>query len=386
MEQAEPTGLVDTEATVLARDGQRRASIPFAIIALVLAVLPLALLALPVPGAGLLAAAAITVSVVVAIIAVDRAVRGAPGRTLAVVALALAVTTGMVSTAAGLASGIAAAAAAFGERGGSIPSGLDELLAGEAAAAPASDAQISGEWVVDELLRACAAGRLHAVAAPGSTTLFLVGERPVSVDAFAFTVTVTPGDESWTASVRGDVPAGSDPVSGEAVNPLGCADIELDAQSGEPVGGAGDAPDDAAGDPGAGGDDAGGADAPPAPEGEVNYWELEVGMCVNDADLPETFLSIPLVDCAQPHDSEVYAIETLDEGPYPGEDEVFRLAEEICLDTFEPYVGISYDRSLFYFGYYWPDKNNWGGGDRDVICVLYDQNGPIEGSMRGSGR
>ncbi len=377
MALVEPTGLTDAEATAAVSDERRRASIPFAIVALVLAVLPLGALALPFPGASLVAAALIMVGVVVAIIAVDRAVRGARGRVLAVVALALAITTGTVSTAVGLGTGIAAAAEAFRGQEGSTATEFGELFAGEGAAAPLAETQISATWVVDELLRACGADRLHAVAAPGSTTLFLVGERPVSVDDFEFTVTVEPGDESWSGSVQGDAPAGSVPLSGEAVNPLGCADIELDARSGEPVG-----ETDAA----AGGDEAGGVDAPPAPAGEVNYWELEVGMCLDDANLPETFTSIPLIDCAEPHDSEVYEIETLADGPYPGDDEIFRLAEEICFDAFEPYVGISYDRSLYYFAYYWPEKNNWGAGDRDIVCVLFDENGQTEGSVRGSGR
>ena len=39
-------------------------------------------------------------------------------------------------------------------------------------------------------------------------------------------------------------------------------------------------------------------------------------MCLNDANLPERFSSIPLVDCTQPHDSEVYAIVTLADGAY----------------------------------------------------------------------
>lgn len=380
MALVEPTGLADAETTTAESDAGPRASIPFAIVALVLAVLPLGALALPFPGAGLVAAALIAAGVLAAIVAVDRAVRGARGRTLAVVALALAITTGTVSTAVGLGTGIAAAADALGDVEGSSPGDLGELgelFAGDGAAAPLADSQISADWVVDELLRECGAARLHAVAAPGSTTLYLVGERPVSIEAFTFTVTVEPGGDSWSGSVQGDVPAGSAPLSGEAVNPLGCADIELDARSGEPVGES---------EAEAGGDEAGGVDAPPAPEGEVNYWDLEVGMCLDDANLPATFTSIPLVDCAEPHDSEVYAVETLADGAYPGEEEIFRLAEEVCLDAFEPYVGISYDRSLYYFAYYWPEKNNWGAGDRDVVCVLFDENGQTEGSVRGSGR
>ncbi|MEN9621520.1 MAG: hypothetical protein RL499_1713, partial [Actinomycetota bacterium] len=155
------------------------ASIPFAIVSIVVTVLALGLFALPVPLAGVFAAAVMTIAVVLAVIAIVRAASGARGRVVAVVALGLAVATGAVSTAVAAGTTIAFANAL---RESGAPS-LASFLAGDAAA-PADDAQISGQWVVDELLRECRAGHLHAVPAPESTTLFLVGERPVSVDSF----------------------------------------------------------------------------------------------------------------------------------------------------------------------------------------------------------
>lgn len=357
-----------------------RASIPFVIAALVLAVVPLALLAVPFAGAGFIAATLIAAGVVLGALGVARATMAGRGRALALVALALAVTTGTVSTAIGAGATLVAGAETLRTAAGDSESELVDLFTGGAGGdAVAEPAQISGQWVVDELLRLCDASRLHAVPTEDAPEVFLVGERPVSVDDFDFTVTVAPGDDTWSGEVRGDVPPGVRVRTADEVNPLDCADIEIDAATGEVIG--------SEGVEGGDGAEAGGpTDAPPAPEGEVNFWDLEVGMCLNDADLPEAFTSIPLVDCAVQHDSEVYAIESLAEGPYPGDEEVFRLAEDICFDAFEPYVGTPYDRSLYYYGYYWPDKNNWGFGDREIVCVLFDENGQIEGSVRGSGR
>lgn len=369
----------DTAAAGPAVSAKPRSSIPFVIAAFVLAVVPLALLAVPFSGAGLLAAAVIAAGVVLGAIGVARASNAARGRVLAVVALALAVTTGTVSAAVGagttLTAGVETLQAATAEAQGGF---LDEVGGGDGAAS-AEPAQISGQWVVEELLRLCDASRLHAVPSTDEPTLFLVGDRPVSAESFDFTVTVVPGAEAWSGELRGEVPAGVSERADDEVNPLDCADIEVDPVTGEVIAGDGS-------DAGEGSDAGGSADAPPAPEGEVNFWDIEVGMCLNDANLPSSFTSIPLVDCAQPHDSEVYAVESLPEGPYPGDDEVFRLADEICLDAFEPYVGTPYDRSLYFYGYYWPDKNNWGFGDREIVCVLFDENGQIEGSVRGSGR
>ncbi|MDX2024796.1 septum formation family protein [Microcella sp.] len=368
MTRVDPGAVVEPAAEHAEGSERVGVSIPFSVVALVVAVLALALLALPIAVAGFIAAAVIAIAVALAVVAVARAVRRGRGFALAVTALGVAVLTGTVATAIGVGTTIVAATDAYRESGVVAPSDVT----GDGAAAPEVDADISGQWVVDELLRECHASHLHAVAAPGSTTLFLVGERPVSVDDFSFTVTVEPGADTWHGKILGDVPEGSDALTGSSANPLECESVEIDAFTGNLVT--------------AGGDEAGGSDAPPAPAGEVNYWELEVGMCLNDANLPERFTTIPLVDCAQSHDSEVYAILPLADGPYPGDEEVFRLAEDGCYEAYEPYVGMSYDTSYYYFAYYWPDKNGWGAGDRNVVCIVYDENGQIEGSVRGSGR
>lgn len=371
MTHLEPSTVVDPGVQSAGGDARVGASIPFSIVALVVAVLALGLIALPIPVAGVIAGVVIAGAGVLAVFAIERATRSGRGFALAVVALGVAVVTGATATAIGVGTTVAFANDAYRESGALAPV---SSAAGDQASQSADDAEISGQWVVDELLRECRAGHLHAVAAPGSTTLFLVGERPVSVDDFTFTVTVEPGADSWKGIVRGEVPAGSEPLTGSSDNPLGCENIELDAVSGAIV------------TTTAGGDDDGGSEDPPASEDQVLYWDLEVGMCLNDANLTGRVTSIPLVDCDEPHDSEVYAIEALAEGPYPGDDEVFRLADEVCLDAYEPYVGMAYDTSYYFFGYYWPDKSNWASGDRNVICVVYDENGQIEGSVRGSGR
>ena len=372
MSHVEPSAVVDPAAHNAGGDARVGASIPFSIVALVVTVLSLGLIALPIPVAGVIAGAVIAVAVVLAVIAVARATRSGRGFALAVVALGVAVVTGTAATAIGVGTTIAFASDAARESGVLAPFAA---AAGDEAPQPEDDADVSGQWVVDELLRECRAGHLHAVAAPGSTTLFLVGERPVSIDDFTFTVTVEPGSDTWLGSVQGDAPEGSEPLSGSSENPLGCESVEIDAFTGAIVT-----------TTTAGGDEAGGSDASPAPDGEVWFSDLEVGMCLNDANLPERFSSIPLVDCAQPHDSEVYAIVTLPDGAYPNEDELFSLADDACYDEYEPYVGTNYDVSYYYFAYYWPDKNSWASGERDIVCVVYDENGQIEGSVRGSGR
>lgn len=349
----------------------RRASIPFIIAALVLAIVPLVLLALPFAGAGFVAATLIAVGVVLGAIGVARATGAARRRALAVVALALAVTTGTVSSAIGAGATLAAGVETLRAAAGDAPSELVDVFTGGTDAgseAVAEPAQISAQWVVDELLRLCGASALHAVPSADEPTLFLVGERPVSVDAFDFTVTVVPGDDAWSGELRGDVPPGVEVLTADEVNPLGCGDIEVDPATGEVIGAGG------------------GAEAPPVAEGEVPFSEIEVGMCVNDADITESVWGLPRADCDEPHDSEVFAIFDLPAGEYPGDDEVIRLSDEGCFAAFADYVGVPYDQSALYFQFYWPDKRGWAVDDRAVICTLYDPEGPLVGSVRGSGR
>lgn len=237
----------------------RRASIPFAIGAIVLAVLPLGMLAVPLPGAGLIGAAVIGTAVVLAIVAVVRSSGGSGARVLAVVALALAVTTGVFSTAAGVASGAVTVSEAVTELSAVSPIDVAEVLGSE------SDAS----WLDDD---------------------------------------------------------------------------------------------------------------------EVPFAELTVGTCVNDADVADFFWGLPVVDCDEPHDSEIYEIVDLPAGDYPGDDAVYALSDELCFDAFEPYVGLPYEESDLYFLFYSPDKRSWGFDDRAVLCTLYDPDGPIEGSVRDSRR
>jgi Septum formation len=103
-----------------------------------------------------------------------------------------------------------------------------------------------------------------------------------------------------------------------------------------------------------------------------------VGSCLDENGEP--------VDCASPHDSELYALVDLPDGPWPGQKEVDAASEQPCLDQFAGYVGVSYDDSALDFGYVTPDEESWGAGDRQVWCIVGDPAGPLTGSVRGSGQ
>ena len=64
---------------------------------------------------------------------------------------------------------------------------------------------------------------------------------------------------------------------------------------------------------------------------------LDVGVCFDD---PEAFdlvesSDVPIVDCDDPHDNEVYANVDLSGDEYPGTDAVANRADQVCLDSFD---------------------------------------------------
>jgi Septum formation len=90
---------------------------------------------------------------------------------------------------------------------------------------------------------------------------------------------------------------------------------------------------------------------------------FQPGTCLDEDEVP--------TDCAMAHDAEVYAQVSLPEGAWPGDDAIGTASDEVCRSEFEAYVGTAY---------------GWAAGDRDVLCLVFDPEGPLTGSVRGSGQ
>jgi hypothetical protein len=113
---------------------------------------------------------------------------------------------------------------------------------------------------------------------------------------------------------------------------------------------------------------------------------LEVGDCFDDPPSLGSVTSVDVIDCAEPHDNEVYFV-----GPYPGTgefpgDEAIRdAAVDACLESFEDFVGIPYEVSRFDVFALWPSEESWEATDRDIVCAVYDVDGEkLTGSVRGA--
>lgn len=117
-----------------------------------------------------------------------------------------------------------------------------------------------------------------------------------------------------------------------------------------------------------------------------NVFDLEIGQCFDDPDSFDEVANVAIVDCAEPHDNEVYYLFDLAGGDFPGDAGLGDSAVDGCLDQFDGYVGVDYASSVLDIRYLIPTAETWRDGDREVVCILYQlDNGELTGSMRGAG-
>lgn len=112
---------------------------------------------------------------------------------------------------------------------------------------------------------------------------------------------------------------------------------------------------------------------------------LDVGTCFDDPESFDEVTDVPVTDCADPHDNEVFSTFDIPDGDYPGDEAVNAAAENGCLAAFEPYVGLDYASSVYDIGWFTPTQDSWDAGDREVICFVYEVTfAKITGSVQGS--
>ncbi len=129
-------------------------------------------------------------------------------------------------------------------------------------------------------------------------------------------------------------------------------------------------------------------DDDPLPEDpeSVDVFSLAVGDCINDAGLDEV-TDVEVIDCAQPHDLEVFSEFTLEGDDFPGADEVDTLATDGCFQAFPAFVGLTYEESVLDYTYFVPTQESWEtGDDRLVSCLIGEPDVQTAGTLAGAAR
>jgi hypothetical protein len=133
----------------------------------------------------------------------------------------------------------------------------------------------------------------------------------------------------------------------------------------------------------------------PVPEKSwwLSWFGLRPGDCLNSSNLglgtdngfPEAVIAVP---CTRQHLAEVYFAGNVwpeSQANYPGDSAVSNLADTQCQKAFAAYDGIDISQSELQYHYWYPaGGDDWGQGDRQVVCVAYQPYSPMSISVKGS--
>ena len=118
---------------------------------------------------------------------------------------------------------------------------------------------------------------------------------------------------------------------------------------------------------------------------DSNIFTLVVGDCFN-GDYWAGVSAVTFVDCAEPHENEVYASIMMDDGDFPGKDAVLAQADTDCRAEFGSFVGLSWEESVLAFGTLFPSAESWPLSDREILCIINDPARTTSGSLAGAAR
>lgn len=117
---------------------------------------------------------------------------------------------------------------------------------------------------------------------------------------------------------------------------------------------------------------AAGQDDEPTPPGAVkrDVTALKAGDCT--ALIPAGWAGqVPVIDCAEPHREEVYAVLTLSGSKYPGDTEVENQANDRCNDKLDSMLTddaqLPVETDIYYLT---PKRFLWATGERSLTCLI----------------
>ncbi len=127
--------------------------------------------------------------------------------------------------------------------------------------------------------------------------------------------------------------------------------------------------------------------------GKGNIMGVTVGDCfdeiaIRDALASEGTSEVELVDCSEPHDFEVFHIEELAKGDFPGEIALAEVARNNCEgEYFENFIGVEYLSSEIYSWSIVPQSADWEeSGSREIVCYIGAPEGALSGTLEGINR
>lgn len=122
--------------------------------------------------------------------------------------------------------------------------------------------------------------------------------------------------------------------------------------------------------------------------GDADVFTMAVGDCLPDpSSAVGEVADVPVVPCSEPHAGEVFYSHIIDGDVMPDPPEMEAIVTEQCSGAnFESFVGLPYDQSVLEVSWLEPTVESWGGGDREILCIVNDPAGGVTGSLAGAAR
>ncbi len=120
---------------------------------------------------------------------------------------------------------------------------------------------------------------------------------------------------------------------------------------------------------------------------DSSAFQIKVGDCFSEPDMGDDELvsDVEFADCDVAHDNEAYASVLMKEVDFPGDEIAGNAGQDACVDRFLDFIGsnVDYDGSLT-FSFFYPSQESWDGGDREILCYVYDSDGDSVGTLKGA--
>ncbi|MGD9528661.1 protein kinase domain-containing protein [Pseudonocardia sp.] len=114
-----------------------------------------------------------------------------------------------------------------------------------------------------------------------------------------------------------------------------------------------------------------GGTTPTTGSSSVNAIDLAVGDCVSQMGGPTSDVQLSVVDCAQLHQSEVFAEFTVTATTYPGDDALSKEAEDGCVSRLAGYSPAAVGDPSISISFVYPSAQTWAAGNREVQCLAF---------------
>ena len=106
--------------------------------------------------------------------------------------------------------------------------------------------------------------------------------------------------------------------------------------------------------------------------GNLSAFDIQVGDCFGVEEEGEQISDVDAVPCTQPHVYEAYHVADHETAAYPTQAELDGIFDQLCVASFEPYVGAPYDTSAIWANFMTPSEESYADGDREYVCYLFE--------------